>query len=170
MSLITKSLGNGHRFQDGDDGDDDNGGSQGGDHVTKPEVLHLPEPRLPGDIDADGEGRGLEGGEAALNLPGQAEHTEVRMGLAAVALRVHHHGDHETDHHHEGVPGGADEPDSLVQQRETATWEPVSQSLYGASITAFFDGFKPASSVESLNRRRVINECPRCGDTINHQL
>ena len=68
MSLITESLGNGHRFQDGDDRDDDNCCAECRDHVTKPEVLHLPEPGVPGDIDGDCEGRGLEAGEAALNF------------------------------------------------------------------------------------------------------
>ena len=104
-----------------------------------------------------------------MTITCKAEDTVIRMGLAAVTLRIHHHGDHKTHHHHNGIPGGADEPDGLVQNGKTATREPVSQPLNWASITAFFDGFKPASSVESLNSRRVINECPRC-DTINHQL
>ena len=59
----------------------------------------------------------------------KAEYTEVRMGLAAVTLRIHHHGYHKTQHHHNGVPGGADEPDSLVQNGKTAARQPVSQPL-----------------------------------------
>ena len=160
MPLITESLGNGHRFQDGDDRDNDNGCPECRDHVTEPEVLDLPESRLLGDVDLDGEGRGLEGGKAALNLPRQAEHAVVGMGLAAVTLRVHHHSDHEANHDDDGVPGGADEPHGLVQQGEAAARKLVGQPLDGASITAFFDGLKPASSVECLHGGgRVINEC-----------
>ena len=160
MSLITKSLGNGHRFQDGDDRDNHNGGPKCRDHVTEPKVLDLPGARLLGDVDLDREGRRLEGGKAALNLPRQTEHAMVGMSLAAVTLGIHHHGDHKADHHDDGVPGGADEPHGLVQQGEAAARKLVGQPLHWASFTAFFDGFKPASSVECLHWcRRVINEC-----------
>ena len=72
------------------------------------------------------------------------------MGFAAVTLGVHHHGDHEADNDHDGVPGGADEPDGLVEHGEAAARQLVGQPLDWAGLITFFDGFKPASPVESL--------------------
>ena len=61
-------------------------------------------------------------------------------------LGVQEEGQHQADDHHDGVPGGADEPDALVEDGEAAPRQLVGQPLYPPGLNALLDGFEPTRS------------------------
>ena len=80
-------------------------------------------------------------------------------------LGVQEEGQHQADDHHDGVPGGAEEPDRLVQPAEQPRAQSVEHRLHPPGLLTFLQGLEPPSPVQSLKHHTSEGGKGRGGDS-----